>query len=277
MKPLFAQFWKNRCSHLHTLVKRFQILTRQEVFKILNAHALWQSSPTWIYHPDALRGGPYIIIHLSTLLRAELIIVLAGCVPSGLQTLCHPSLNPNRTNCPTAGCPALNWTTYGTTQALIWSSAQGLSSWKDHTSDLIPVWVASPFLSVSVSSEAHLSLPCTCSPVISISLSFHKGWKKNRLHTASTSYPGTNLPCRGKEHQASLPTAGRVNTGRTEVTHLNSTYPDPFAKALLPAKVPRLPASIPGSGSGRGEQPLCHLCLCSGAHALYWHTSMKRG
>lgn len=107
MKPLFAQFWKNRCSHLHTLVKRFQILTRQEVFKILNAHALWQSSPTWIYYPDALRGGPYIIIHLSTLLRAELINVLAGCVPSGLQTLCHPSLNPNRTNCPTAGCPAL--------------------------------------------------------------------------------------------------------------------------------------------------------------------------
>lgn len=88
--------------------------------------------------------------------------------------------------------------------------------------------------SLSVSSDALSSLPGASSLIISIS--FHKGQKKHWLQTASASSLVTNLPCsRGKEHQAWLPAAGRVNTGRTEINHLSSTCPDTFSKALPPA------------------------------------------
>ena len=94
-----------RCSHsLFGICDKLHFPSPQPSVSRLALLCVGKWTQVWFNNTDVVGGSPYIIAHLSTLLRAKLIIALAGLVPSGLQILHHPFLNPNRKICLMAGC-----------------------------------------------------------------------------------------------------------------------------------------------------------------------------
>lgn len=144
---------------------------------MLNVHTLWQRWSFVVMYPlDTSWENPAIINHVSLLLRAKLTISLGAFRTPDPASSILPSKQENLFQ---GWMHSLNESSMDPPQVLICTSAHVLTPGgicRPLTSSLSGRKL--PSYPLSVSSKALPSLPDAGRPTLSLSLDFHRGWKK---------------------------------------------------------------------------------------------------